>query len=71
MELDTDPVALTARVGADRTGVTAAERASRALAALAAAGIVLDDFSFGRPSLDEVFLALTGRGRLATEEFAA
>ena len=53
MTLDADPVALTARVDA-------AEPASRALAALAAADIVVDEFSLGQPSLDEVFLALTG-----------
>jgi ABC-2 type transport system ATP-binding protein len=52
VQLDSDPVALTAPA-------TSAEQASRALAALAAAGIVVDDFSLGQPSLDEVFLALT------------
>ncbi|GAA3384754.1 ATP-binding cassette domain-containing protein [Cryptosporangium minutisporangium] len=55
---ESDPVALTIRVtGSDRG---AAEHASRALADLATAGIVVDDFSLGQPSLDEVFLALTG-----------
>ena len=39
----------------------ASEQASRALPALADAGIVVDDFSLGQPSLDEVFLALTDR----------
>jgi ABC-2 type transport system ATP-binding protein len=58
VQLDADPVALTVRVtGSDRG---AAEQASRALADLATAGIVVDDFSLGQPSLDEVFLALTG-----------
>jgi ABC-2 type transport system ATP-binding protein len=52
-------VALTARAVGSEQG--AAEHASRALAALAAAGIVVDDFSLGQPSLDEVFLALTDR----------
>ncbi|GAA2003150.1 ABC-2 type transport system ATP-binding protein [Nakamurella flavida] len=63
--LDADPVALTARIG-ERTDhvatpVTelAAEQAARALAELARAGIVVDTFSLGQPSLDEVFLALT------------
>ncbi|WP_250034713.1 ATP-binding cassette domain-containing protein [Paractinoplanes maris] len=53
-----DPLALTARAeaGSDQG---AAELASRALARLAEAGIVVDDFSLGQPSLDEVFLALT------------
>ena len=53
VEQDADPVALTARA-------SDAADASRALAALASAGIVVDDFSLGQPSLDEVFLALTG-----------
>ncbi|GIW05519.1 MAG: daunorubicin resistance protein DrrA family ABC transporter ATP-binding protein [Dehalococcoidia bacterium] len=48
-----DPAALSARV-------SDAERAAHALAALAQAGIAVTDFSLGRPSLDEVFLALTG-----------
>ncbi|NUT41657.1 MAG: ATP-binding cassette domain-containing protein [Thermoactinospora sp.] len=56
--LEADPVALTARLTADQDAV-AAEQAARALSELAAAGIVVDDFSLGQPSLDEVFLALT------------
>jgi ABC-2 type transport system ATP-binding protein len=59
VELDADPVALTARAAGSEQG--AAERAARALAALATAGIVVDDFSLGQPSLDEVFMALTDR----------
>ncbi|GAA2769448.1 ATP-binding cassette domain-containing protein [Nonomuraea dietziae] len=55
--LEADPVALTARVSAD--GAAAAEQAALALSELAGAGIVVDDFSLGQPSLDEVFLALT------------
>jgi ABC-2 type transport system ATP-binding protein len=39
-----------------------AQAASEAVAALVAAGIEPSDFSMGSPSLDEVFLALTGRG---------
>jgi ABC-2 type transport system ATP-binding protein len=58
---DADPVALTARVSGDGTGFVASEQAARALAELARAGIVVDDFSLGQPSLDEVFLALTDR----------
>ncbi|NRQ40397.1 ATP-binding cassette domain-containing protein [Nonomuraea sp. NN258] len=64
--LEADPVALTARVtGTGRE----AEQASRALGRLAERGIVVDDFSLGQPSLDEVFLALTDRP--ATEEAPA
>ncbi|WP_433435614.1 ATP-binding cassette domain-containing protein [Nonomuraea sp. CA-141351] len=63
--LEADPVALTARITGD--GGEAAQ-AARALGRLAEAGIVVDDFSLGQPSLDEVFLALTDRP--ATEEAA-
>lgn len=49
-----DPAALSARV-ADPGRVV------HALAALARADIALTSFSLGQPSLDEVFLALTGR----------
>ncbi len=38
-----------------------AERAAEAVAALTTAGLPLAGFSLGQPSLDEVFLALTGR----------
>ncbi|MET9338327.1 ATP-binding cassette domain-containing protein [Nonomuraea sp. NPDC003804] len=58
---EADPVALTARVAGDDGGRAAAEQASLALGELARAGIVVDDFSLGQPSLDEVFLALTDR----------
>jgi ABC-2 type transport system ATP-binding protein len=61
VELDGDPVALTARISGDQTEQGAAEQASRALVALAGAGITVDNFSVGQPSLDEVFLALTDR----------
>ncbi|MFE1951747.1 ATP-binding cassette domain-containing protein [Streptomyces sp. NPDC059524] len=61
VQLEPDPVALTARVGGAGNGRGAAEAASRALAELAAAGITVDNFSLGQPSLDEVFLALTDR----------
>ncbi|MFH0241859.1 ATP-binding cassette domain-containing protein [Streptomyces sp. HK10] len=61
IQLDPDPVALTARVGLHGGGTGAAEQASRALAELARSGITVDTFSLGQPSLDEVFLALTDR----------
>ncbi|MGW3985617.1 ATP-binding cassette domain-containing protein [Streptomyces sp. NPDC004830] len=54
-----DPVALTARLAA-ASDDSAAEQASRALGELARAGVTVDNFSLGQPSLDEVFLALTG-----------
>jgi ABC-2 type transport system ATP-binding protein len=59
--LEPEPVALSARVDGGGSDRGAAELASRALAALAEAGIVVDDFSLGQPSLDEVFMALTDR----------
>jgi ABC-2 type transport system ATP-binding protein len=58
VQLEADPLALTARIN-DETEQGAAEHASRALAELSAAGITVDNFSLGQPSLDEVFLALT------------
>jgi ABC-2 type transport system ATP-binding protein len=51
--LEPEPAALSA-TGAD------AERAAIAVAELARAGIPLGHFSLQQPSLDEVFLALTG-----------
>lgn len=59
VQRDPDPVALTARLDA-AAGDTAAAQAARALGELARAGVVVDNFSLGQPSLDEVFLALTG-----------
>jgi ABC-2 type transport system ATP-binding protein len=50
---DADPAALTAPV-AD------ADRAADALTELTRSGVAVADFSLGQPSLDEVFLALTG-----------
>ncbi len=54
MHLESDPAALSARV-------SDAERVAQALVELARAGIGVTDFALGQPSLDEVFLALTGR----------
>ena len=51
--LDADPAALSA-AGADP------DRAAVAIAELSRAGVRIGDFSLGQPSLDEVFLALTG-----------
>jgi len=54
VETPSDPVALLARVSDP-------ERVSHALAELSRASIAVTDFALGQPSLDEVFLALTGR----------
>jgi ABC-2 type transport system ATP-binding protein len=53
VETPSDPVALVARVSEP-------DRVSQALAELSRAGITVTDFAFGQPTLDEVFLALTG-----------
>ena len=58
---ESDPAALTARL-------SDAERASFALGELARAGIGVADFALGQPSLDEVFLALTGHPAEETPE---
>jgi ABC-2 type transport system ATP-binding protein len=56
---ESDPASLLAQI-------SDAERASHALGELARAGIAVADFSVGQPSLDEVFLALTGHPAEAT-----
>ncbi|WP_228994543.1 ATP-binding cassette domain-containing protein [Streptomyces sp. DH8] len=61
VQLDADPVALTARIDGQSGDQGAAEQAGRALAELARCGITVDNFSLGQPSLDEVFLALTDK----------
>jgi ABC-2 type transport system ATP-binding protein len=53
VQLEGDPARLTARSPDP-------ERAGAALTALAAAGIAVAELTLGQPSLDEVFLALTG-----------
>lgn len=60
VQFDADPLALTVRVAGDESDSRAAERAAIALGALARAGVTVDDFALGQPSLDEVFLTLTG-----------
>jgi ABC-2 type transport system ATP-binding protein len=53
VHLEADPAALSAPC-------SDGDRAAEALADLARAGVAIADFSLGQPSLDEVFLALTG-----------
>jgi ABC-2 type transport system ATP-binding protein len=60
VERDRDPAALNAALPPQNAGHEAGRRAARALGALADEGIVVSDFTLGQPSLDEVFLALTG-----------
>ena len=61
VHLEADPAALS-------VACASAERAAEALAELSRAGAPIADFALGQPSLDEVFLALTGR---PAEETAA
>ena len=60
---ETDPMVISARL-------TGPAQAAGVLTALAGAGIEVEEFSVGTPSLDEVFLALTGHRTSATEEVA-
>jgi ABC-2 type transport system ATP-binding protein len=62
-----DPVALSARVPAGANG-QAAGRAESALARLGEAGVAVSEFALAQPSLDEVFLALTGHAADTAEE---
>jgi ABC-2 type transport system ATP-binding protein len=67
-----DPGALSARVDANRSAVDNGERVAAALAELARAGIEASTFALGQPSMDEVFLALTGHpANELTEEQSA
>jgi daunorubicin/doxorubicin transport system ATP-binding protein len=54
VHLEADPAALSAQI-------TDPHRVALALAELSHAGVALSEFALGQPSLDEVFLALTGR----------
>ena len=61
----TDPNHPTVSCGCNRfqlRGVSCGDpdRATEALSALSSAGVQIADFALGQPSLDEVFLALTG-----------
>jgi ABC-2 type transport system ATP-binding protein len=55
------PAELTARIPAAGSGQAASGEAAAAVAELAWAGITVGEFALGQPSLDEVFLALTGQ----------
>ncbi len=53
VRLESDPAALSARISDP-------ERVAHALAELSRSSVAITDFALGQPSLDEVFLALTG-----------
>jgi ABC-2 type transport system ATP-binding protein len=57
---DPDPAVISARIPARQHAGDAGEIAAHALGRLTSAGIGVSDFALGQPSLDEVFLALTG-----------
>lgn len=61
---DGDPLAVVADLTAGQGRSSSSERAASAIAELAQAGIGVGEFSLGQPTLDEVFLALTGRPAL-------
>ncbi len=61
-------VTLDADIAALSASCIDADRGADALAALAAAGVRIADFSVGQPSLDEVFLALTGHQAEGAED---
>ncbi len=64
IHLEADPAALSARVSDP-------DLVARALVDLSHAGIKVTNFALGQPSLDEVFLALTGRTAQEAEAEAA
>ncbi len=66
-----DPVLLTAAVPAARSGRPASDQAAAAVTELARAGITVGEFALGQPSLDEVFLALTGQPIISSAQAAA
>ena len=61
VRLDGDPSALSARLPDDQRELPASQRAGAALVELTRSGIAVSEFALGQPSLDEVFLTLTGR----------
>ncbi|WP_430786826.1 ATP-binding cassette domain-containing protein [Virgibacillus flavescens] len=61
MHLESDPSAMSAQV-------SNSEQVAFALGELSRKGIAINNFSLGQPSLDEVFLALTGRPAAEDDE---
>jgi ABC-2 type transport system ATP-binding protein len=61
IRLAADPAVLSARIALGDGARELGAQATRALAELTAAGIAVDQFALGQPTLDEAFLALTGR----------
>jgi len=61
IRLAPDPAVLSAQIAPGDSGLELGAQATRALAELTAAGIAVKQFALGQPTLDEAFLALTGR----------
>jgi daunorubicin/doxorubicin transport system ATP-binding protein len=61
IRVESDPSVLSAQVANTDGASELGTRTVRALASLSAAGVSVSQFALGQPSLDEVFLALTGR----------
>ena len=62
VRLDADPLGLSALLGTPADETEASRQVGHAMVRLAEAGVAVADFSLGQPSLDEVFLTLTGHG---------
>ena len=62
-----DPVQLTAVLPAARSGQPPSDQAAAAVTGLGRAGIAVSEFALGQPSLNEVFLALTGQPGTGTQ----
>ena len=60
VQLDADPLGLSALLGTPSDATDASRLVGNAMVRLAEAGVGVADFSLGQPSLDEVFLILTG-----------
>jgi ABC-2 type transport system ATP-binding protein len=60
---DSDPASLSCRIPQQEDALVTGQRLSHALGHLTAEGIAVTDFAFGQPSLDEVFLTLTGHAQ--------
>jgi ABC-2 type transport system ATP-binding protein len=67
----TDPAVLTARIPMAWPGRAASGEAAAAVAELAWAGITVGEFALGQPTLDEVFMTLTGQSAVASPAPAA
>jgi ABC-2 type transport system ATP-binding protein len=65
-----DPVLLTAMIPTARSERPPSEQAAAAVTELGRAGITVGGFALGQPSLDEVFLALTGQPTASSAQAA-